>query len=550
MFQMLAGELVARALYLVFPGIFLFFLLLAVVFKTYPSTRAILLLCVDVFISIISMVLGNAFPYFLTYGVDLLVLSLLIADWIPLLAIRRDIVARRETESVAALGRPHPVTIVVENHGRRTIRFEMTDDTSSYATTLPPLETLEELTQEQFQDFSPRKSENPYAHSRFRMRFLGGDSKETFSYRLLWNSRGIFSFEFVALRFLGPLGLWRKYRKLPCKSEFHVYPNLCQLARQDFWARKSELLMPGVRRSRRVGLDAEFERLRDYTTDDQYKFIDWRATARRNKLTVRDFQTSRNQRVILALDAGRMMMNRSEGLSLFDGALNATLALAYIALRQGDEVGCLVFSNEVKRFIPPQGGASHINSIIRGVFDVFPEQVESRYDRAFGYLKTHSPKRALVVLATNVLDQRNAEQTRQCLVNLCGAHLPLGLFLREHSLFDAVERYEDLDREIREGALLKNSLASGRLALYQEQYREQAPVDEIERYFKNDGDVLSQRPEDVFFRAGAAAEILNWRRETLINLEARGVLTLDVFPEDATAPLVNKYLEIKARSLL
>ena len=131
MFQMLAGELVARALYLVFPGIFLFFLLLAVVFKTYPSNRAILLLCVDVFISIISMILENAFPPFLTYGVDLLVLSLLIADWIPLLRISRDITARRETESVAALGRPHPVTIVIENHGRRTMRFEMTDDTAA-----------------------------------------------------------------------------------------------------------------------------------------------------------------------------------------------------------------------------------------------------------------------------------------------------------------------------------------------------------------------------------------------------------------------------------
>ena len=210
MFQMLAGELVARALYLVFPGIFLFFLLLAVVFKTYPSNRAILLLCVDVFISIISMILENAFPPFLTYGVDLLVLSLLIADWIPLLRISRDITARRETESVAALGRPHPVTIVIENHGRRTMRFEMTDDTSAYATTLPPLETLEELSQDQFQDFSSRKSENPDAHSRFRMRLLGGNSKETFSYRLLWNSRGIYTSEFVALRFLGPLGLWRR----------------------------------------------------------------------------------------------------------------------------------------------------------------------------------------------------------------------------------------------------------------------------------------------------------------------------------------------------
>ncbi|MBQ1277023.1 MAG: hypothetical protein IIY07_00095, partial [Thermoguttaceae bacterium] len=80
--------------------------------------------------------------------------------------------------------------------------------------------------------------------------------------------------------------------------------------------------------------------------------------------------------------------------------------------------------------------------------------------------------------------------------------------------------------------------------------RETGGDDEIERFLSRETRPEDATADELFYRAGAAAEILNWRRRTLRRLEARGALTLDVFPEDAAAPLINKYLEVKARRLL
>lgn len=516
--------------------------------RVYPTRRAVALVLVPTLAAIFRFFL----PYSATLDATLVVadvgaLALLVVDFILVARLGREVSATRQAEEIASLGQPLDVEIVVKNASKKPVAFELVDDSNPFSVAIPAPESDSLLATDSIDDYDLAKPS-----SFFERLELPGQSQERLRYRLVWTQRGSYRFEFVALRFSGAMKLWKKYKTVPCASSFRVYPNLCQLTKMELVARKSRLFMLGVRRARRVGQDAEFERLRDYTLDDQYKFIDWKATARRSKLIVRDFQTTRNQRVILALDAGRMTMNRSNGILLFDSALNSLLALAYIALKQGDEVGLLVFSNRVKRFVAPKGGASQMNALIRAAFDVFPERVESRYDRAFTYLKSHSPKRALVVLATNALDERNATQIELCMTNLLGSHLPLGLFLRERSLFDAVERFDEFERRTREERALdpKAVEATNKLKLFERQYREADPVDEIERlYWRKDVDD-DPAPEDLFFRAAAAADILNWRRKTLVSLEAKGALTIDVFAEDATAPLINKYLEIKARRLL
>jgi hypothetical protein len=196
-----------------------------------------------------------------------------------------------------------------------------------------------------------------------------------------------------------------------------------------------------------------------------------------------------------------------------------------------------------------------MNALIRSVFDIFPERCESRYDRAFEFLAKNSPKRALIVLATNILDEHNAALVESSLVNLSGAHLPLGVFLREHSLFDAVERNEKRERKLTagddKGSEDDERKKKNRLALWIERFSsEREPADEIERLFWRDSFTDEATNDEIFYRAGAAAEILNWRKKAIRMLEAKGALTLDVFPEDAAAPLINKYLEIKARRLL
>ena len=127
-------------------------------------------------------------------------------------------------------------------------------------------------------------------------------------------------------------------------------------------------------------------------------------------------------------------------------------------------------------------------------------KVESRYDLAFRYLATHCRKRSLVVLVTSIIDEVNAGQVDRYLTNLVGRHLPLAILLRDHRMFDAV-----------------------------------AP----------------ERPDDEqLWSYAAAADILAWRHQVLTDMQNKGVLALDVFPEQMTAPLVNRYLEIKARHLL
>jgi uncharacterized protein (DUF58 family) len=296
------------------------------------------------------------------------------------------------------------------------------------------------------------------------------------------------------------LGLWRRMLNCPVETVIHVYPDMKQLSQYALLARTNRLSLLGVRRTRRIGQDHEFERLRDYTIDDNYKHIDWRSTARRGKLTVKDFQASQSQRIIFLLDCGRMMTNQAAGLSLLDHGLNAMLMLSYVALRQNDAVGLLSFSDEIHGFLPPRRGMQQMNRLLHASFDRFPRLVESRYDQAFRYLAGHCRKRSLVVLVTNVIDEVNAHQIQRYLSNLVGRHLPLGVLLRDRSLFAAVE-------------------------------------------------VEHPGPQQLW-PAAAAAEILTWRHQVLTDLQSKGVLALDVFPEAMTAPLLNRYLEIKARHLL
>mgnify|MGYP000918381554 CR=1 FL=1 len=209
------------------------------------------------------------------------------------------------------------------------------------------------------------------------------------------------------------------------------------------------------------------------------------------------------------------MTNEAAGLSLLDHGLNSLLMLSYVALRQGDSVGLIGFSDQIHTFVPPRSGMNQMNRLLHASFDRFPKLVESRYDLAFRYLASHCRKRSLVVLVTNIIDEVNANQVERYLANLVGRHLPLGVLLRDRRMFEAVDM-----PELVEAAATPSDSATA------------PPTDERS------------------WRAAAAAEILHWRHQVLADLRNKGVLILDVFPEKMTAPLINQYLEVKARHLL
>ena len=438
--------------------------------QIFPQRRFVYLALIPLAASL-AIPLGLEAMFWPLMTIDVVLAAVALADLLTL-PRPKAIQVERQVGRTASLGKPHRVVLTVTNSSRRRISLSLRDDVPA---------TM---------DAEPEQSD---------LR-LDSRSRVTLHYDLRPQKRGAFAMSLVYVRLYSRWGLWQRQLKLPLQAALAVYPDLQQLGEYELLARTNRLSLLGVRRTRRIGLDNEFERLRDYSLDDNYKYIDWRSTARRNKLTVKDFQANQAQRVVFLVDCGRMMTSESAGASLLDHAFNALFMLGFVALKQGDSVGMLTFSDEIHGYVPPQAGMNQMNRLVHAAFDRFPRLVESRYDQAFLHLASQCRKRALVVLITNVIDEVNSHQIEQYLSHLVGRHLPLGVLLRDHRLFDAVE--------------------------------------------------LHERDSKSMFRAAAAADILLWRRQVIGDLQSKGVLALDVFPEQMTAPLVNQYLDIKARHLL
>jgi uncharacterized protein (DUF58 family) len=405
-------------------------------------------------------------------ALDLIVAIVALADLATVRGAGEFRISRR-CGTTCSLGEPQRVTLVIENLGRRARRLRLRDDVPGVFTAVPA-------------DFSfevpPR-------------------SRAELEYRFVPVRRGTYELERVDALASSRLGLWQRALSWPVETRVRVYPDVRQIARYTLLARRDRLGVLGMRPIRRLGTDNEFERLRDYFEGDDPRHLDWRATARRRKLTVRAHQHDQSQRIMFLIDCGRMMAgDTGGGLSPVDHAFNAMLLLAHVALIRHDHVGMLAFSDRTRAYIPPGSGPGQIRRLVHAVHDVFPQRVEPRYDCAFLDLERRCRKRSLVVLLSNLFDDVGAEIVSEYLGNLTGRHLPLGVFLRDHDLF----------------AMADGAAESG----------------------------------PSFYRGAAAADLLNWRERVMAGLRGRGVLTLDVFPGELTGELVSKYLEIKARHLL
>ncbi len=437
--------------------------------QIYPHRPLVFLLAVPALLALALMAVPALFKGLLALDAGLVALAAI--DLLTLPRIKQFSV-ERQVQRAASLKKPHPVTLTIVSRSRQVQTVWVRDGVPA-----------------------PHLAEPAEMQVRLKPR-----SRATLRYSLRAGRRGAFSLSTAHLRVRSMFGLWQRYLVFPVESTIHVYPDMKQLAEYGILARTNRLSLVGVRRTRKIGQDNEFERLRDFTRDDNYKHIDWRSTARRSRLTVKDFQANQSQRIIFLIDCGRMMANEAAGLSLLDHALNSMLMLSYVALKQGDSVGLICFSDAIHSFVPPRGSMNQMNRLLHSVFDRFPRLVESRYDEAFVYLAKRCRKRALVVLITNVIDEVNSGQIERYLASVTGKHLPLGVLLRDRQVFAAADSTDP--------------------------------------------------SEAAMYRAAAAADVLLWRHQVLSDLASKGVLTLDLFPEELTAPLVNRYLNIKARHLL
>ena len=265
---------------------------------------------------------------------------------------------------------------------------------------------------------------------------LEGGSRHELAYTVTPTRRGEVRFAAADVRLRSQWRLWELIERLGDEQPCRVYPDFAQVARYAWLAGDRRLSEIGIKTYHQRGEGTDFKQLSEYRSGDPVRHIDWRATLRFEKLIVREFQSERDQCVLLLIDCGRRMRadDRTDaiGSSHFDQVLNAVMLLAYVALKQGDAVGALTFGTAegAQRWFAPRKGATTLNALMSELYAVQPSPTHSDYLGAARDLLRRYGKRALVVLITNFRDEVSAEFGRAVSL-LSSRHLVLPASLRE-----------------------------------------------------------------------------------------------------------------------
>jgi uncharacterized protein (DUF58 family) len=305
----------------------------------------------------------------------------------------------------------------------------------------------------------------------------------------------------VVLRIAGPFGFVARTVRIPMDDRITIIPSIAHLHRYQLLALQFRLRELGARNLRRRGAGTNFTGLRDYVPGDDPRHIDWKATARRLRPITREFSIEQGQTVMLVIDAGRLMTQLAGALPRFEYALSSALILANVAVQSGDAVGLLLFDDQIRAYVPPARGPAAIRAIRDALVPAQATVTEPDYAAAFRTLAARHRRRSLLVIFTDVIDDRSSRSLIAHTTRGAHTHLPLVVALRNDALVTA-------------------ALPSGRTTT------------------------------DTLYESVAAEELLSARDEALERMRRAGVSVVDVKPEAMTAAVVNRYLELKGRGAI
>src|SRR5439155_26313330 len=224
-------------------------------------------------------------------------------------------------------------------------------------------------------------------------------------------------------------------------ADVKVYPNLLDIRKYELLVRKGQVQEMGLRHTRVLGSGTEFERLREYQLDDEFRRIDWKAMARRGKPITREFETERSQNVVCMLDVGRLMRSpvqdaSGQSLAKVDYAVNAVLMLSYVAALRGDRVGMLAFADTVTHYLAPKSGKGQFYRMLALLYAVRSQPVEADYGRAFAFLGAKHKKRSLIVIFSDLASGLAAKSIVTQVAPLWRRHLPLFVAISDPGLVE------------------------------------------------------------------------------------------------------------------
>lgn len=279
-----------------------------------------------------------------------------------------------------------------------------------------------------------------------------------------------------------------------------VYPSIIQMQQYDFLAISNRLTDVGLKKIRRIGHTQEFEQIKEYVQGDDFRTVNWKATAKQNALMVNQYQDERSQPIYSIIDSGRIMKMPFNGLKLLDYAINSTLAFSNVALKRNDKTGMVSFSKNIESFVPAVRKINYLNTILEKLYNITTEYTDSDFGLLYAHIKRKINHRSLLLFFTNFEHVSALKRQLPFLLAIAKKHVLVVIFFENT---------------------------------------------ELETLIATDAENLQ-----TIYHKTIAEKFSLEKRLMQKELQRYGIQTILTKPENLTINTINKYLEIKAKGLL
>ncbi len=320
------------------------------------------------------------------------------------------------------------------------------------------------------------------------------------TYVLRPTKRGEYEFGLIRLFVRSPIGLISRRYNFNQHEVLPVYPSFLQMRKYELMAISNNLSELGIKKIRRLGHSMEFEHVKNYVPGDDYRTINWKATARRGGLMTNSYTDEKSQHVYCVIDKSRAMKMPFDGLSLLDYAINASLVLSNIALMKEDKAGLITVAEKIGAVVPAERRNTQISKILEVLYKEKTRYLETNMELLYSTIRGTAKQRSLVVFFTNYESTSALERQLPFLKKIAKFHLLLVVFFENTELRKLSEK----------------------------------PASDV---------------EGIYIKT--IAEKFAYDKKLIVKeLAKHNIQSILTAPENLTVNAVNRYLEIKARQTL
>lgn len=309
--------------------------------------------------------------------------------------------------------------------------------------------------------------------------------------------RGEYEFGDINVFVHGPLRLVKRRQIFPAKKMVKVYPSFIQMRRYHLLAVSNRLQDAGVKRIRKLGHSMEFEQIKEYVRGDDFRTINWKATARKETLMINNYTDERSQQIYCLINKGRVMKMPFGGMSLLDYAINASLVLSNVALVRQDKAGLITFAENLDTFIQADKKTTQMSLLLETLYKQQTRFLEADFEKLFSVIRNRITNRSLLLLFTNFESLESLQREMPALKRIARYHLLIVVFFE--------------NTELKELTTMN-----------------------------------AKKLEDIYIRT--IAEKFAFEKRLMVKeLHKNGILSILTAPENLTVNTINKYLELKTR---